>query len=580
MYLQQRKVVEKLQKKKMKLSFGVLLVILTMIPMCMLTAVSLFAGIGKTKSALEESNKDSVEAICYSLMEAYDTLYEGDWSYIDGVLYKGENNVMNTQGLLNRFHSEKSYNVTLFYGDVRILTTLKDADGNYIVGTKADPAIAAQVLGGEGYFHSNYTINGVPSYVAYEPLSNEDGTTVGMVFVGYPRSVAQKHINSVIMTMALGNVIVFVVILIVVIIVVRLITKAMKKLSGAVTRLGEGDLNVSIQVDSLNSGNELGLLADNVNGLVARLREIISGIQRNADLLNEYSAKLSGSVDTTVSAIEQVGRAIEEVSEGSTTQAQDTAGAMANIQELNATIDVVTDKVVMLAEKSDQTMDASKSAKSTMEELIDINMQTKGDIDNIVTQSEKNVEAVNKINAILKAIEEISSQTNLLSLNASIEAARAGEAGRGFAVVAKEIGSLAESSASAAREIQEIIVSLVDDIQRTSSLSGVLDESASRQIDKLQDTKKMFDKVMAAVQEISGGTDQIRGEMESIGAVKDGIGGTIESLSAISQENAAASEETTASTSLVNEDMKEISKISHSVTELAEELKQLISYFR
>ena len=568
-----------MQKNKLKLPFGVLLVMLTMLPMVLLSAVNFVLSTSKLKSSLEDSNRQAVESVCFSLMEAYDTLYEGNWSMVNGNLYKGANYVGHTQDLLNRFQEEKNLNVTLFYGDTRVLTTLKDANGDYIVGTQADEKVSSQVLAGNSYFNENLVVNGVPSYVAYEPLRNMDGTVVGMVFVGYPRSIAQKAITNAIISLIIGTVIVLGVILVVVIIMVRVIVRAMTNLTGAVTKLGSGDLNVELHVDALNQRNEIGALADNVNHLVVNLRGIMNGIQRNAETLNDCSIQLTGSVDTTISAISQVTKAIEEVAEGSTTQAQDTAGAMANIEELNATLDIITDKVVTLSKMSDETKKVSNHAQTTMVELIDINTQTKTDIDNIVEQSEKNVEAVNKINVILKTIEEISSQTNLLSLNASIEAARAGEAGRGFAVVAKEIGSLAESCASAAREIQEIIVSLVEDIQKTSSLSDVLNESATKQLGKIQDTRAMFDKVLNAVGEISQGTERIREEVMSINAVKNGIGETIESLSSISEENAAASEETTASANLVNEDMKQIGQVSQDMLALAEGLKKAISFF-
>lgn len=568
-----------MQKNKMKLPFGVLLVMLTMLPMVLLSAVNFVMSTSKLKSSLEDSNRQAVESVCFSLMETYDTLYEGNWSMVNGNLYKGANYVGHTQDLLNRFLEEKNLNVTLFFGDTRVLTTLKDANGDYIVGTQADEKVSSQVLAGNGYFNENLVVNGVPSYVAYEPLRNMDGSVAGMVFVGYPRSVAQKAINSAILQLIIGTVIVLGVILVIVIILVRVIVRAMTNLTGAVTKLGSGDLNVELHVDALNQQNEIGALADNVNNLVTNLRGIMSGIQKDAATLNDCSIQLTGSVDTTISAIAQVTKAIEEVAEGSTTQAQDTAGAMANIEELNATLDIISDKVLTLSKKSDETKEVSNHAQATMVELIDINTQTKTDIDNIVEQSEKNVEAVNKINVILKTIEEISSQTNLLSLNASIEAARAGEAGRGFAVVAKEIGSLAESSASAAREIQEIIVSLVEDIQKTSSLSDVLNESATKQLGKIQDTRAMFDKVLNAVGEISQGTERIREEVESIDAVKNGIGETIESLSSISEENAAASEETTASANLVNEDMKQIGQVSQDMLALAEGLKKAISFF-
>lgn len=568
-----------MQRKRLKLPFSVLLVMLTMLPMVLLSVVSFVMSVTKLKNSLEDSNKEAVQSVCFSLMESYNTMYEGDWRLINGELYKGANFVGHTQDLLNRFLEERQLNVTLFYGDTRVLTTLKDANGDYIVGTKADEKVSAQVLAGNGYFNENLTVNGIASYVAYEPLRNMDGSVAGMVFVGYPRTLAQKAVTSAITSLIISYVVVLSIILVIVIILVRVIVRAMTNLSGAVTKLRGGDLNVELHVDSLNARNEIGALADNVNSLVTNLRDIMGGIRKDAETLNDCSVQLSGSVDTTVSAIDQVTKAIEEVAEGSTTQAQDTAGAMANIQELNATLDIITDKVVTLSKMSDETMNVSTQAKETMAELIDINTQTKSDIDNIVDQSEKNVEAVNKINVILKTIEEISSQTNLLSLNASIEAARAGEAGRGFAVVAKEIGSLAESSASAAREIQDIIVSLVEDIQKTSSLSDVLNESATKQLGKIQDTREMFDKVLHAIGEISEGTERIRTEVESIDAVKNGIGETIESLSSISEENAAASEETTASANLVNEDMKQIGRVSQDMLELAEELKKSISFF-
>ncbi len=568
-----------MQKKRLKLPFSVLLVMLTMLPMVLLAAVSFVLSVSKLKNSLEESNKQAVESVCFSLREAYNTMYEGDWRLISGELYKGANYVGHTQDLLNQFQEERKLHVTLFYGDTRVITTLKDANGDYIVGTQADEKVSAQVLAGNSYYNENLTVNGMASYVAYEPLRNIDGSVAGMVFVGYPRTLAQKAVNSAIISLIVGYAVVLAIILVVVIILVRIIVRAMTNLSGAVTKLRGGDLNVELHVDSLNARNEIGALADNVNSLVVNLRDIIGGIRKDAETLNDCSIQLSGSVDTTVSAIDQVTKAIEEVAEGSTTQAQDTAGAMANIQELNATLDIITDKVVTLSKMSDETMNVSTQAKETMAELIHINTQTKSDIDNIVDQSEKNVEAVNKINVILKTIEEISSQTNLLSLNASIEAARAGEAGRGFAVVAKEIGSLAESSASAAREIQDIIVSLVEDIQKTSSLSDVLNESATKQLGKIQDTREMFDKVLHAISEISEGTDRIRTEVESIDAVKNGIGETIESLSSISEENAAASEETTASANLVNEDMKQIGRVSQDMLELAEGLKKSISFF-
>ncbi len=567
--------------KKSKLSFGVLLTLVTLLPMVALTLLSLFVSIKKLSTALEEDNETSVSAVAYSLKQSFDTLYTGDWRYEDDVLYKGENNISELQELLNGIKSEKQYDVTLFFGDVRVLTTLKNDQGEYIVGTKADEKVTKAVLNdGKAYFNKNLSVNGVESYVCYEPLQNQDGKAVGMLFVGFPRSEGQKHIVSTVRSMVASNMVLLVVIAIIIIGFVRMIVGTILSLSEAVTRLSEGELDISVKVDSLNRHNEIGILADNIKNLSLKLQNIVNGIKDNALTLDSNSEELFHVVGNTGTALTQVSTAIDEVAAGSSSQAKDTANAMANIEELNATLDTIADAVVELAEKSGETSETSMQAKDTMAELIGINSKTKEDIDNIVAQSEKNVEAVNQINMILKTIEDISSQTNLLSLNASIEAARAGEQGRGFAVVASEIGGLAEGSASAAREIRDIINRLVADIQETSRLSGVLNQSALQQIDKLKATADMFDLVLSNVQIVSEGAVQIQNDVESIHAVKDSIGVTIESLSAISQENAAASEETTASANAVSEDMDRLSDVSQEVRSLSETLKDLIGYFK
>ena len=137
-----------MQKKRLKLPFSVLLVMLTMLPMVLLAAVSFVLSVSKLKNSLEESNKQAVESVCFSLREAYNTMYEGDWRLISGELYKGANYVGHTQDLLNQFQEERKLHVTLFYGDTRGITTLKDANGDYIVGTQADEKVSAQVLAG------------------------------------------------------------------------------------------------------------------------------------------------------------------------------------------------------------------------------------------------------------------------------------------------------------------------------------------------------------------------------------------------------------------------------------------------
>ena len=188
--------------------------------------------------------------------------------------------------------------------------------------------------------------------------------------------------------------------------------------------------------------------------------------------------------------------------------------------------------------------------------------------------------SVDKIKDAVDLIQSIAGQTNLLSLNASIEAARAGEAGRGFAVVAEEIRQLADSSASSARTIEEIIVELLENSNDTVEKMKNVTTNSEEEEKSLAATKEVFRQLQEEVLTVSRATADIAAQMETLVDAKDGIATSASNLSAVSEENAAATEETSASMQTLKSNIDECVVEVDSLAEMSSDLSKEVAKFK
>ena len=554
------------------------LLALIVVPLVLLLALLLSSSIVKSSASGRELFKEKLKAVAVSVNNSYNALVDGDWELIDGVLCKGGEPVDNT--LIDGIGKQNDIEITLFFGDTRYLTTLKDDSGKRIVGTKVGSKITEDVLkNGREYINESISIKNKEYYAIYMPLTNSDGSIVGMLFIGQERQLIREFMYALCRSILYNGIVFCLIMIAVSFFLIKPIVTTIKGLSAELEKFSNGELDIQCKVPKINKNDELGILADSVNNLAFKFGEIIRSVQEQSGILSEESEKLVQIADVSAGSIESISQAIDDVARGAEEQATDMTNTMENIQELSATLDTVLSQVEKLSGVASGLKDYSDNTKGAMKELVSVNEKAKSSVHSMVVQTNETIKAMKEIDVILESIQDIASQTNLLSLNASIEAARAGGAGKGFAVVAGEVKKLADDCVNASKQISGIVKNISDEMEKSGALVRELEENADSQLAKLSGANDSVDNIIDGIFAVSGEITEINAEIKSLDSVKAGIGSAIENLSAISEENAASSEEVASSVTDVSSSVKNLSEAAEGISSSATALKDSISLF-
>ena len=310
------------------------------------------------------------------------------------------------------------------------------------------------------------------------------------------------------------------------------------------------------------------------------LVDIVSNISEQSDKLAEANSQFSERFQEITENVSNVNIAVEEIAEGSTSQAQETTSAGEQVANIGNVIETNVRNVEKLEETVRQMNDLSDKASATLGSLKAINEQTSANIDIVSEQTGRTNASATKIQEAVTLIQDIASQTNLLSLNASIEAARAGEAGRGFAVVAEEIRKLADDSASSANEINNIVEELIENSNQSVGKMTEVKSDSDKQMEQLQSTIDSFDSLRQYVQEVSAASGDIATQMTDLEKEKNIISGVVEQLAAISEENAASTEETSASMQTLSGAVQSCQEETDALNQLSASLAADVNKFK
>ena len=352
-------------------------------------------------------------------------------------------------------------------------------------------------------------------------------------------------------------------------------------LTGVVERVARLDLTQNEEEQLLaHRKDEIGLIAKAVNNLNDELREIVSVIQSQGTKLSQSNVQFAQGFSEIVETVSNVNVAVEEIATGSTSQAQETTTAGEHIQNIGSAIESNTSNVNILETSIERMGDLAAESSRMLDELEKINTSTAQTIDIVTDQTDRTNQSAEKINEAVVAIQDIASQTNLLSLNASIEAARAGESGRGFAVVAEQIRKLAEDSAESAEQIEAIVRELISNSEDGVAKMHDLSENSQVQADRLDKTKTSFDELKHEIESVSMASREIFDQTNSINDLKNGVSGVIEQLAAIAEENAASTQETSASMNTLTENIDRCKDETAILSTLSTELNEQTSKFK
>ncbi|NLG02269.1 MAG: methyl-accepting chemotaxis protein [Clostridia bacterium] len=498
-------------------------------------------------------------------------------------LWKGDTlNISQSMDIADLVKKETGIDITVFYEDTRFMTSVIGEDGKRAIGTQASDKVIEEVLNkGNDYSADHVDVAGTEYFVYYVPLY-QDGTTdpIGMVFAGKSQEAVEAEITQVTMTL-LGAVILCVIVFgALAIYSSNNIVTNLKKSISVVEAVSTGNLAVTMDNRLLKRKDEVGEIARYIQKLRDDLLRIIGNLKQQSSMLYGTSSHLDATSAHAFDAVGQVERAIHEIADGATSQADETQKATENVIYMGNLVENTTADVDELYNNASAMQKSSEEASSTLGELNEINKKAKNAIDIIYEQTNTTNESALKIREATNLITAIADETNLLSLNASIEAARAGEQGRGFAVVAAQIQKLAEQSNESARQIEQIIVSLIQDSTKAVETMDEVREIMERQSENVERTEHMFEQVKVGIDKSISGVNSIAEKTRNLDEARVNVVDVVQNLTAIAQENAAGTEETSASTTEFGNMMGDIQTSSVQLKDIANGLDENMKVFK
>lgn len=352
--------------------------------------------------------------------------------------------------------------------------------------------------------------------------------------------------------------------------------RTIRQLLKQIQHVTEGDMTVKF---TSKKKDEFGLLADQLNQMVEHTKSLIGKIKETASSLSSAAQDVTTASMEFVSSAESVKTATSEIEAGIVSQAEDSVKSTEQMDALSQKIQLVHNNAQIIHEIADKTQESVKKGNDNLKQIhkkTEITTESTEEFIRNVSVLEQKSKA---IGSIVTVINEISEQTNLLSLNASIEVARAGEAGRGFGVVAQEIRKLAEQTMASAKKIDDIILDIVNETDRTATVAKQAEVYVKEQQEIVLQTEESFDVMNKQVDVLSEQLDGILKNLIDMEGMRTKTLDSISDISAISEETAASSSVLSDSASRQFDVVTNLTTMAGNLSNYAKELENCVEEF-
>ncbi|WP_170291809.1 methyl-accepting chemotaxis protein [Heliobacterium mobile] len=528
------------------------------------------------KSAQEKLESDLQLGYAY-----LDQKYPGPWEIKQGDLYKGNEKINGNFSIVDEIGTMTGGDtVTLFQGETRVATNVKNEDGSRAVGTKVSETVAQRIFEQKQRYLGRANVVGNWNQTAYEPITNAKGETIGIWYVGVP----EKTYLALAKSMMFESLSIVIGLSVVIMsfsfwFLRRTIGTPLGLLQTEFSKLADshGDLTKEI---CFNSNDEFGDLAQSVNQFLVNLREILSNIRLESLRLAQISQDLSYVAHITEKTSDTI----------ACTMRESTISASSQSEYANNILKMMTDarRIIELGQQeiSSSVTSASESTQSTQKGCLIINdayehLNELTETVQIATSTMNRLHSYSEeISKIVTMITDIANQTNLLSFNAAIEAARAGEKGKGFSIVAEEVRLLAEDSKKSSAQIERIIGRIKSETsQALQSIQGSL-IAVEQQAEFINRIGRSLTDIDRNACKTESDAKRIQQFFASLLSTIEQVENAIQGITMNLEEAVSASEEVSASVTEQSSMVDDIAHRSEDLSLLATKLQHQISGFK